>query len=611
MKFTDKQIQAISHYENPALVLAVPGSGKTTVLLNRIHYLKENYGVDPKNILSITFSKSQASDMKIRFSKNFPEIDTPYFSTIHSFCYYIVKLDYKMNNKIFKILESENYINKYFVVKHIMKKLYKSQIKDDDVDKFFQLYGYCKNMMIYKDFPKSDVENFDKIYYEYENFKEKNFYLDFDDLLTKAYEILQKNEYVLNRIKKRYKFIQVDEGQDTSKIQFELIKKLAYPENNLFIVADDDQSIYSFRGADPSYLLEFDKIFDNAKIYYIDQNFRCSQKIVEASDVFIKQNKKRYNKNVSFTKLSDENITIESPKNFLSMYKYIKSHLNPEKSTAILYRKNSSSIALMKYLYENDVKFTTRYSKHDFYNHFVLDDILKIIAFSENKTSVQLFREIYYKLNSYIKKTSINQLETYDENMPILDRLLDDSTLSRFYVDRYMDLKSYFSGIKNSSGDKKIDIIMNDIDYKTYIEDKVSLQNQKISIDSLIEIYKYIFKNCNYYEDFIKEIENLKQIQKISLKTNSNLSLLTVHAAKGLEFDEVFIIDLINGEFPTNIDANNSEYEKLFEEERRMFYVAMTRAKEKLILLSPKTRNSIEKDPSQFLKDMIQINKNL
>ena len=233
-----------------------------------------------------------------------------------------------------------------------------------------------------------------------------------------------------------------------------------------------------------------------------------------------------------------------------------------------------------------------------------------MIAFSENKTSVGLFRDIYYKLNSYIKKTSINQLETYDESIPVLDRLLDDSTLSRYYVDRFMDLKSFFSGIKRAKGSKKIDIIMNDIDYKTYIEDSVLLQNQKISLDLLTEIYKYLFKDCECYEDFINEIENLKKIQKDSIKHTSNLNLLTVHSAKGLEFDEVFIIDLIDGEFPTNIDSNNKNYENIFEEERRMFYVAMTRAKDKLTLLSPKTRNSVEVDSSQFLKDIVEIENN-
>ena len=609
MKFTENQLKAISHYKSPALVLAVPGAGKTTVLLNRINYLKEKYNVNPENVLSITFSKSQATDMKERFSLNFPDIKAPYFSTIHSFCYYIIKLHYKMNNRIFKVLESNSDVNKYSVLKHIIKSINKSVVKDEDVEKFLQYYGYCKNMMITDNFPRFDVENFSRIYNEYESFKSKNFFLDFDDMLTKSYEILQNNEYILKRIKRKYKFIQVDEGQDTSKIQFELIKKLAFPENNLFIVADDDQSIYSFRGADPGYLLDFKNIFSDATIYYINQNFRCSEKIVNASNLFIKQNKNRYNKDVSFTKQSDKEIIIKFTQNFLSMYKYIINNLNVDKKTAILYRKNISSIALMKYLQDYNVEFNSRYQKDDFYNHFVLNDILKMVAFSENKTSVGLFRDIYYKLNSYIKKTSVNQLETYDEKIPILDRLLDDSTLSRYYVDRFMDLKSYFSAIKKAKGSKKIDIIMNDIDYKTYIEDSVLFQNQKISLDLLVEIYKYIFKDCECYEDFIKEIDKLKKIQRESTKKSSNLNLSTVHSAKGLEFDEVFIIDLIDGEFPANIDSDNKNYDGLYEEERRMFYVAMTRAKDKLTLLSPKTRNSVEVDSSQFIKDIIKIEK--
>ena len=161
MKFTENQQKAISHYESPALVLAVPGAGKTTVLLNRIKYLEKVHNVDPKSILSITFSKSQAVDMKERFSEKFPETDSAYFSTIHSFCYYIIKLYYKMNNRIFKILESNNDTNKYLVIRNIMRKVNKTNSKDEDVEKFLQYYGYCKNMMIIKDFPKFDIENFE------------------------------------------------------------------------------------------------------------------------------------------------------------------------------------------------------------------------------------------------------------------------------------------------------------------------------------------------------------------------------------------------------------------------------------------------------------------
>lgn len=603
MNFTYKQIKAIKHFEGPALVLAVPGAGKTTVLLNRIKYLKDFHGVDPKNILSITFSKSQARDMESRFKTIFPDLPPAYFSTIHSFCYYIVKLYYNRNNRIFKMIESDQSLNKFKLIKNIMTAQLKGRVRDDQVDNFLQDYCYCKNMMIEDDLAKIYSPVFEKVYKDYENFKKDNFLLDFDDLLTKAYEILNEDKYILNRIKKRYHFMQVDEGQDTSRIQLAIISKLAKPQDNLFIVADDDQSIYSFRGANPSYLLNFKKFYPSANIYYIDQNFRSNQDIVMLSDKLIKQNKKRYPKDIYTDNKNTAQINVVVNKTFLGNFKYIKDKLRKERSTAIIYRRNASSIPLIKYLSSQNIDFKIKSTKDKALNSFVLEDILDIIAFSENNTSVDLFRKIYYKLNSYIKKTSLNQIETYDVDMPILDRLLDDSNLSAFYVDRFLELKNIFYQIKRAKGKRKIDLIMNDIGYKTYISEKINFENKHISIDHLIEIYKYIFENCEAYEDFLREIENLKEIQKSSYKKRSNLSLMTVHLSKGLEFDDVFLIDLVDGEFPLSLDADDNNFEESYEEERRMFYVAITRAKENLHLLAPRTRNRKEVRLSDFLVD--------
>lgn len=603
MNFTYKQRKAIEHFTGPALVLAVPGAGKTTVLLHRIKYLKDFHGVDPKNILSITFSKSQARDMEMRFKRLFPELKESYFSTIHSFCYYIIKLYYDRNNRIFKMIESSGPVSKFRLIKNIMNNYSSKAVRDDQVDNFLQDYGYCKNMMIEDKLSKRYSLIFEKVYRDYENFKREHFLLDFDDLLTKSYEILEKDSYILNRIKRRYEFIQLDEGQDTSKIQLAIISKLASPENNIFILADDDQSIYSFRGANPSYLLDFQKIYPEAKLYYIDQNFRSTEKIVKLSNKVIRDNKKRYPKDIYTDNKDKDLVKVAIKKDFLASFSYIKDNLRKDKKTAIIYRRNISSLALIKYLDIHQIPFHLSYQKDSLFNSFILDDILNIIAFSENNTSMDLFRKIYYKLNSYIKKTSLNHIETYDMDMPIWDRLLDDSNLSRFYVDRFLELKLIFKRIQKAKGKNKIDMIMDDIGYREYVSEKISFENQHISLEQIIEIYKYIFETCEAYEDFISEIGRLKKIQKNSYKKTSNLSLMTVHSSKGLEFDDVFVIDLVDGEFPMNLDASDDKFVENYEEERRMFYVAITRAKENLYLLAPKSRNTRRVKLSDFLKD--------
>ncbi|HHX68420.1 MAG TPA: UvrD-helicase domain-containing protein, partial [Gallicola sp.] len=246
MIISDQQKKAISHNNGPALVLAVPGSGKTTVLLNRIIYLNNTQSVEYKQILNLTFSKTQASDMKTRFNimdKN----NNAVFSTIHAFAFNVIKLysrKYKVN---LKLIEGNNIFNKYKLLKRIFYESYKAPPSNDDLDYFFTNYGLIKNNML--SLETLNNNHFFDIALKYEDYKKRNNLFDFDDMLTYAYNILKNHNDILKIIKKNYKYFQLDEGQDASLIQFKILELIAYPENNIYILADDDQSIYSFRGA--------------------------------------------------------------------------------------------------------------------------------------------------------------------------------------------------------------------------------------------------------------------------------------------------------------------------------------------------------------------------
>lgn len=614
MNFTNEQIDAINHFKGPALVLAVPGSGKTTVILNRIINLIENHDVLPKNILSITFSKSQGLDMERRFLKSFPKLKGQItFKTIHAFCYEIVKNYMKIKNIKKTLIEGDEKINKSTLLKRYFFSMYEQKILDDVIKDFFSLYDFTKNKMIdFEDYVRKNkfISNrllLLKLYKAYENLKLEYNFIDFNDLLSLANKYISEDKNLLSSIKKRYKFFSVDEAQDTSMLQFEIIKKIVYPENNLFVVADDDQSIYSFRGAEPKNLLEFKKFYKDSKIFIMNHNFRSTKNIIEISNKLISKNKNRYQKNPICTCSENSKIMLFRVKNaHIQMRKLLEliKQLKKDESVGILYRNNISSIYVANYFLENDVDFFVKENGFDFYLNKILLDINNILQFSQNQTDLEIFKRIYFKLNAYIKKDFISKLKykSYDEN--ILDALLDLDDLNSFYLKKFNALRNNFKMLKKLSMKYKIDFIVNELGYGEYLENYDEIQ--KLNSNLMIDILKYISSNLNSYDDFLQRLKDIKEKLKDANKSSSNISISTIHSAKGLEYDHVFLLDLVDGEFPQK-NILNAMDSSLLEEERRLFYVAMTRAKKTLTLFTIKTRNEKEVDTSIFYEELKKL----
>lgn len=614
MNFTNEQIDAINHFKGPALVLAVPGSGKTTVILNRIINLIENHDVLPKNILSITFSKSQGMDMERRFLKSFPKLKGQItFKTIHAFCYEIVKNYMKIKNIKKTLIEGDERINKSTLLKRYFFSMYEQKILDDVIKDFFSLYDFTKNKMIdFEDYVRKNkfISNrllLLKLYKAYENLKLEYNFIDFNDLLYLANKYISEDKNLLSSIKKRYKFFSVDEAQDTSMLQFEIIKKIVYPENNLFVVADDDQSIYSFRGAEPKNLLEFKKFYKDSKIFIMNHNFRSTKNIIEISNKLISKNKNRYQKNPICTCSDNSKIMLFKVKNaHIQMRKLLEliKQLKKDESVGILYRNNISSIYVANYFLENDVDFFVKENGFDFYLNKILLDINNILQFSQNQTDLEIFKRIYFKLNAYIKKDFISKLKykSYDEN--ILDALLDLDDLNSFYLKKFNALRNNFKMLKKLSMKYKIDFIVNELGYGEYLENYDEIQ--KLNSNLMIDILKYISSNLNSYDDFLQRLKDIKEKLKDANKSSSNISISTIHSAKGLEYDHVFLLDLVDGEFPQK-NILNAMDSSLLEEERRLFYVAMTRAKKTLTLFTIKTRNEKEVDTSIFYEELKKL----
>ncbi|MDU5535082.1 Putative ATP-dependent DNA helicase yjcD [Anaerococcus octavius] len=592
MQLTEKQKQAANHKNGPCLVLAVPGAGKTTMLLERIKMLENQ--IDPSHILSLTFSKTQALDMKNRFESE-GDIKSN-FMTIHAFCYLIIRNYYKKTHRKLKILESDNEYNKYNLIQQIYYDINGKVMSSEDLKNFFIEIGYMKNSMADISYlKKSQVKNIEKIYKAYEDFKKQKSYIDFDDMQIIALIILNQNYKLLRLVKNKYKYIQLDEGQDTSLLQFKIIEKIVHPENNLMVVADDDQSIYSFRAAEPDYLLNFKSIYPNAKLITMDENHRSQANIVKAANNFIIQNQKRYTKNLFTSKNATSKVYKKYAKDSKDSFSYILKNIDPNKTNAIVFRNNISALNLISFLMEKDIAFTINNPSIDFFDSKILSDMVNIINFSKDFYNVELFSEIYYMVNTYLSKEEIEKLDLKAINYTVFDYLHEYISDEKAYG--LLRKEKEFKNLRTMNLDKQISYIYNKMGYRDYIKMFSNkyyevVINKDLYVESMINFTKDL-KDLN---EFYKKIEEFERI--LNKNNESNIILSTIHKSKGLEYDNVFIIDLVKGEFPLIYDYKNRE--NRLEEERRMFYVAMTRARDNLHLITLKYRNSHKVEPSDF-----------
>ena len=597
MKLTSQQNLALRHKDGPILVLAGPGAGKTTMLLKRINFLSET--INPKHILTITFSKSQAVDMKERYKSSKTN-----FMTIHAFCYLIIRNYLKKNNKNLRLLESDDLYNKYDLISKIYFKINNKKISKEDLNEFFRLTSYMKNAMIDESsLLDSKVKNCLQIYRAYENFKIRNFYIDFDDMQVIALKLIENDPRLLRSIRSKYKYIQVDEGQDTSLIQFKIIEKISAPLNNLMIVADDDQSIYSFRAANVSYLLNLKNKYPSLKIVEMTENHRSSKNIVNLSKSFIDINKDRFPKDL-FTKNDFKGkISIKSLRDVKDQYKFIIENMNPGEKNAILFRNNIQALNIISFLMEDKIDFSVNISSLDFFESKIIDDLFNIIKFSDDFDRLDLFCEIYYKIGTFLKKKEVDRLSHKAINKNVFEALYE-LDLEDYKIETLIQKEKQLKHIRKLSLDKKISYIYKYMDYKSYISNfSKKYREEVVNKDLFVESMVNFTKNLKTIEDFHNKKDKLEK--KLS-SSNSDLILSSIHKSKGLEYDNVFVINMVKNEFPIIVD--NEDIEKKIEEERRVMYVAMTRAKKNLHILSIKKRGSEKLSPSMFftqIKDLL------
>jgi len=623
--FNQKQKSAIIHKKGPVLVLASPGSGKTTVLNAHIAYLILKAGINPKNVLALTFSKAATRDMDDRFYNTYGKLipDGVKFSTIHSFAYKMIRRYYYKNNIDYDLIEGKKvHYNKQFILKKLNRNINGSNINDDKLEELSNAIGFVKNLMIEPEEFKHynfKVKNFRKIYDAYENYKRNNEFgkrlLDFDDMLLEANNILENNKDILKKYQKQYEYVLMDEGQDTSLIQNKIIEKIALPQNNLFIVCDDDQSIFGFRGANPRYFLDFQNRYPRAKVIFMEQNYRSAKNIVEVSNKLIKNNNIRYPKNMFTENPTKTPIKIVKLSSEKEQVEYVVNSITREKDLgeiAILYRNNISSVSITQKLYENQIPIYMKDYYRNFFTHWVLNDILNFVRFSYDDTNIHLLQSIYTKFNSYISKKELENLKHQDDSKSVFDNLIDQPHMKEFKKRSLKSFKKDFRHLKTLRPQQAIKFIRKDLKYEEKLEGYCEITGYSFdNIKEILEILEELSKDTFTMQEFVDKLNNLKKVMFESrYNRNENaVTLSTLHSAKGLEFRKVFMIDLIDGQIPTSesIKLSSLGDTDAIEEERRLWYVGMTRAKEELELITMEYKNNVAVEPSRFIKEVNEI----
>lgn len=624
VKLNQQQKEAVQSTKGPVLLLAVPGSGKTTVLVTRLGYMIYCRNIPPESILTVTYTVAATKDMSERFAVRFGEdmAKRLEFRTINGICARIIQYYGRRIGKTpFELVKDEKATTGMLI--RICQDHGMGYPTESDLKNVRTLITYIKNMMLNEEELQKLEEESDiriaGIYREYCRQMREQKMMDYDDQMLYAYNMLRKDPGVLAYFQNRYPYICVDEAQDTSKIQHAIIALLAAGTGNLFMVGDEDQSIYGFRAAYPEALLSFEKKHPGAKVLLMEENFRSNAKIVEAADKFIQKNTLRHEKHMRAAREAGADIREISLKSRKAQYVYLmkaaqecttgmagmsgsEEHRGRADAsvteTAVLYRDNECAIPLIDLLERKNIPYRMRNADLSFFTHRTVLDVQNIIRFAMDPKDTELFMQIYYRLKLFFnKKDALRYAQiSQEKDMEVLDAALKYGNLEKYQEDNIRNLKRQMVRILNMPGDEVVNQILTYMGYQDYLK-KMGMNANKL------ETVKLIGSRVESPEKLLERLEELRTIiqEKVSDK-DCPFILSTMHASKGLEYDTVYLLDVMDGILPEKVLANprtaSKEELETYEEERRLFYVGVTRAKNQLNVF---TTNK----PSKFCSELL------
>ena len=610
--FTKSQSEAIRHQDGPLLVLAGPGSGKTTVVTKRVQYLVQDCHISPSSILVITFTKAAATEMKERFLRLIEQSEEKpqgygnvLFGTFHAVFFNILKLSYGFTAA--NILREKT---RYQYMKEIVDRL---KLEIDDENEFIS--GVLGEISLIKNerislehyFSKNCAEDiFRKIFASYEQRKRNARLIDFDDMLSYTWELLTKRPDILEAWQKKFRYILVDEFQDINRLQYDILRLLAQPENNLFIVGDDDQSIYRFRGAKPEIMLNFQKDFPTAGRVLLNDNFRSTRQIVNAAGRVIRKNQSRFAKEITARGGEGPGVRILAFEDQQQECLYLLKEMQEYKKNggawqqmAVLYRTNTQPRLLIQKFMEFNVPFRVRDQVPNLFEHWIAKNLFCYIRLA---CGSKLRKDLLPVLNR--PKRYMNR-ECLNDEIICWEYMMDYYKDKPYVCDKIERLRYDLKMLGRMGPFAAINYIRHVMGYEEYLKEYAEFR--RMNAEDLMEVlnelqesaraYKTYDEWFAYMERYKKEMDEMRKRQQ---EVKEGVHLATMHSSKGLEYDKVFILDAAEGITPYKKAVLDAD----LEEERRMFYVAMTRAKKELTICWAKKQFSHELTVSRFVEEM-------
>ena len=606
MKRNPSQKRAIAHLSGPMMVLAGPGSGKTSVIVERTEYLIRHYGIAESSILVVTFSRAAAREMKERFLKKHKTTRSDVtFGTFHGVFYGILKHAYHLNASNIIRPEQKRHFLRELANRYCPDMREEKDFLEDLEGEISLVKGNRIDLEHYYSVHCPDRE-FREIYKGYVKRCEQERLLDFDDMLVKCYELLSQREDILAAWQQKFQYILVDEFQDINQLQYDIVKMLARPQNNLFIVGDDDQSIYHFRGARPEIMLNFQKDYPGAQMVVLNVNYRSTEAILQKAGLLIGHNEKRFSKKISTPNKKGSAVKTVAYQNPYEEAEEICRELVKMKNegkdlleTAVLSRTNMEAAILVEKLMEYQIPFTMRDRLPNLYEHWIAGNMLAYLSMAQGDMSRSNFLSVMNRPNRYISREAVYEPVVSFESLRVFYEDRD------WMCDRIDEMEMHIKRLKKMSPYAGMNYIRHAIGYEDYLREYALYR--KIKPEELYEILDRLqesareFKTLEEWKEHIcRYKEETKRQQKEQSEKREGVTIATLHSSKGLEFDEVWIIN-VNEEV---IPYRKAQLEYQLEEERRLFYVGMTRARRKLQLCYVYKQYDKKMEKSRFLDEI-------
>ncbi len=608
MNKNPSQERAVAHLSGPMLVLAGPGSGKTSVIAERTSYLIHHCQVPESAILVVTFSRAASREMKERFlNKEKRTSSRVTFGTFHGVFYGILKCAYGLTAENILSDEQKRMFLRELTEKYGEDLRQEGEFLEELGREISLVKGNRVDLKYYYSKSCSD-EIFRKIYHGYQERCARQRLLDFDDMLLRTWELLMKRQDIRKAWQEKFQYILVDEFQDINPVQYDVIRLLAQPRDNLFIVGDDDQSIYHFRGARPQIMLNFEKDYPSAKRVVLDVNYRCSGEILKSAMRLIRHNRSRFEKQLTTPNPPGSPVHVERLENprqqCLFVLKDLQTHLSKGRrleDAAVLVRTNLEAETMVRALMEYNLPFTMKDRLPNLFEHWICRNLLDYMEMAAGDLSRRRFLAVMNRPNRYLSREAVYEKQVSLETLRIY---YEDK---EWMCDRIDLLESHLKLLAKMKPYAAVNFIRHGIGYEEYLQDYASYRRMKV--EELYEILDRIqesargMETLEEWKSFMEEYgKKLREQAERQREKKEGVTISTLHSAKGLEYERVYILNVNEGSIP----YRKAVLDEQLEEERRLFYVGMTRARKELFLCYVEHQFEKEREISRFLKEVTE-----